>query len=129
MPTTEDILDAAKKLGEMVAEHDAAKKLESAISALQKDTAAQQAMTEFNQHLQALAQKESAGQPIEVEDKRKLESLQQAVVMNVMLRNFQMAQMDYVDLLRKVDEQITGESADAAAGTEAASPLDLGGLK
>ncbi len=139
MPTTSEILDAAKKIGDMVAQHDASKRLESAIKALEKDPDAQRAMTQFNQHLQALAQKEQAGKPIEVADKRALETLQQAVVMNVNLRNFQMAQMDYVDLLRKIDEQITGDvpgpgsdpGAVSGAGgggmLDAASPFDLTG--
>ena len=125
MPTTDEILDAAKKVGEMVAEHDASKKLASAIAALDKDADARQSMAAFNEFLQVLAQKEAAGQPIEVDDKRKLESLQQAVVMNIHLRNVQTAQMDYVDLLRKIDEQITGEPADGGAG--AAAPGGPGG--
>jgi len=113
MPSTQEILDEAKKVGQMVAEHDATKKLESALKTLESDTDAQQAITDFNRHLQALAQKEQAGKPIEVQDKQKLESLQQAVVMNLNLRNFQIAQMDYVDLLRQIDEAITSESSDA----------------
>ena len=138
MPSTQEILDAAKKVGQMVASHDATQKLESSLKALEADPDAQRAITDFNRFLQALAQKEQAGKPIEVEDKRKLESLQQAVVMNIKLRNFQMAQMDYVDLLRKIDDAIVNESGDALAAIggapgsnePAASPLinpDLAG--
>ncbi len=140
MPSTQEILDAAKKVGQMVAEHDATTKLESSLKALESDTDAQRAIADFNRHLQALAAKEQSGKPIEVDDKRKLESLQQAVVMNIKLRNFQMAQMDYVDLLRKIDDAIVNESGDALAaiggapgsggGEPAASPLvnpDLAG--
>jgi len=113
MPTTEEILTAAEKVGRMVADHAATQKLESALKALEKDPDAQQSVQAFNQHLQALAQKEASGKPIEVEDKRKLETLQQAVVTNIHLRNFQLAQMDYVDLLRKIDEKIGGSAHDA----------------
>lgn len=128
MPTTEEILDAAKKIGQMVTEHDAAQKLEAAIKALDNDADAKQSMGAFNQHLQALAAKEASGQPIEVEDKRTLETLQQAVVMNIHLRNFQTAQMDYVDLLRKIDEQITGEPAGGADLSAPGSPAPGVGL-
>lgn len=113
MADTQTIIDAAKKIGKMVSAHEATKRLESSLKSLESDPDAQNTIAEFNKHLQALAQKEQAGKPIEPEDKRKLESLQQSVVMNINLRNFQMAQMDYVDLLRKVDEAITGESGDA----------------
>lgn len=116
MPTTEEILQAAEKVGQMVADHDATQKLESALKALEKDPDAQQSVQAFNTHLQALAQKEASGQPIEVADKRQLESLQQAVVTNIHLRNFQQAQMDYVDLLRKIDEKIGGQANEALPG-------------
>jgi hypothetical protein len=57
-----------------------------------------------------------------VEDKRQLERLQKAVVMNPTLRELQMVQMDYVDLMRRVDEAMAG-----AGGLEppssAASPI------
>jgi len=122
MPSTQEILDAAKKVGQMVAEHDATKKLESALKALESDTDAQRAIADFNRHLQTLAQKEQSGKPIEVQDKQKLESLQQAVVMNINLRNFQTAQMDYVDLLRKIDDAITSQSSDALAAIGGAAP-------
>jgi len=133
MPSTQEILDAAKKVGQMVAEHDATKQLESALKTLESDTDAQQAIADFNRHLQTLAQKEQSGKPIEVQDKQKLESLQQAVVMNINLRNFQTAQMNYVDLLRMIDEAITSQSSDAlsaiggAPGTSPGSAPGSGG--
>lgn len=129
--TTESILEKADEIGQLIADHDAAKKLETALGKLEKDTAAQQALGAYNQLLQALSQKEMSGQPIEVDDKRKLEALQTEVIHNLSLREFQMAQMDYVDLMRKVDERITGPAQKAATATlgrdeasqAAASPL------
>jgi len=110
MPTTEEIMDQAKALGEQIAEHDAAKKFIDAVARLEKDTQAQQAVNDLNRFIGTLAQKQQAGGAIEVEDKRKLEELQNAVVMHPVLRTFQTAQMDYVDLLRKVDEAMISQS-------------------
>ncbi len=129
MPTTSEIITAAEKLGDLIAQHDAAKKLESALKALQSNVESQRVLNDYNRHLQSLGEKEASGRPIEVEDKRKLESLQRAVVMNPLLRQFQTAQMDYVDLLRKVDDAMLGRSSIAAeaglapAGGGAESPL------
>jgi cell fate (sporulation/competence/biofilm development) regulator YlbF (YheA/YmcA/DUF963 family) len=129
MATTADILAAAEKLGEQLAQHDAAKKLESALKALQSNVESQRVLNDYNRHLQSLGEKEAAGRPIEVEDKHKLESLQKAVIMNPLLRQFQTAQMDYVDLLRRVDDAMLGKSSVAAeagltaAGGGAESPL------
>lgn len=79
-------------------------------------------LNDYNRLLQALAQKEAGGRPIEVEDKRKLEQLQGAVVRNPVLRDLQVAQMDYVDLLRQVDELIQGGAPDAAPGPGGGGP-------
>lgn len=135
MATTDEILKKARELGELIATHPSAKKLEDVLRKLQDDTEAQRAMNDYNRHLQTVGEKEMQGKPIEVEDKRKLESLQMAVVRNPTLRDFQMAQMDYLDLMRRVDEEIEGRAAGAqpaaaapggAPGAPGASPFDLG---
>lgn len=108
MPSTQDILKAAQDLGKMVAQHEAALRVESAVKLLQADMESQRLLADFNRLMQALAQKEASGRPIEVDDKRKLESLQNSIVKNPTLRQFQIAQMDYLDLLRKIDEIISG---------------------
>jgi len=127
MPSTQDILTRARELGGMIAEHDTAKKLAAAVERLQKDTDAQRAVHDLNRHYQAVAEKQAAGKPIEVEDKRKLESLQLAVAKNAVLRDLQVLQMDYVDLLRQVDDAIQGEG-EAEAISPPVNP-DLSGLR
>lgn len=119
MPSTQEIIAEAQKLGDLIAQHDAAKKLESALKALQNNVESQRVLNDYNRHLQALGEKEAAGRPIEVADKHKLETLQKAVIMNPLLRGFQTAQMDYVDLLRKVDDAMLGKSIAADAGLTA----------
>lgn len=132
MPSTEEIMSKARELGGMIAEHETAKKLAETIEQLQADTDAQRAVHDLNRHYQALSEKQAAGKPIEVEDKRKLEKLQLAVAKNPLLGRLQMLQMDYVDLLRKVDDAIQGESGGDVPGAEAVSaPVnpDLSGLR
>ncbi len=109
MATTQEVLTKAHELGKLLAEHDAARKLGDAVSALQDNTEAQRALNDFNRFVQTIAEKQANNQPIEVEEKRKLESLQNAVIRNRLLSKLQMAQMDYADLMRKVDEAIAGE--------------------
>lgn len=121
--TTDDILKKARELGDLIGQHPAAKKLEDVLTRLQADIEAQRAMTDYNRHLQVLGEKEAAGKPIEVGDKRKLDDLQKAVVRNRTLSDFQLAQMDYLDLMRKVDEAIEG----AAPGGGGAGGAPAGG--
>ncbi|MFI4861359.1 MAG: YlbF family regulator [Phycisphaerales bacterium JB063] len=121
MASTEEILKQASALGDLIAEHDASKSMESAVKALQNDPSSQQALADLNKHAAGLEAKAAQGKPIEVADKRKMEELQQAVVLNPLMANFQRSQMAYVDLLRKVDDAITGRPAEEAAA--AAGPI------
>jgi len=129
MATKEEIIDAATNLGKLIADNSVGKKLESAIGKLEKDTAAQRELTQYQQFIQALSEKEAAGQPIEVDEKQKLQALQNLVVQNLTLQQFQVAQMDYMDLMREVDQiisaQATGQQAvaDTPPPSEPASPL------
>jgi cell fate (sporulation/competence/biofilm development) regulator YlbF (YheA/YmcA/DUF963 family) len=129
MANTDEILQAAAQLGQMIAEHDTAKKLEAVISRLRADTDAQRALNDFNRHVQSVSEKEAAGKPIEVADKHKLEQLQMAVIRNPILRDFQLAQMDYVDLMRRVDEAMQGQSAAAAEAVSPRMNPDLSDLR
>ena len=110
MTSTQDVLDAARQLGALIGQHPATQTLDGLLERLDGDTDAQRLMTDLNRHRETLAQKQAQGQPIEVDDKRKLETLQQGVAAHALLGELQMAQMDYVDLMRKVDQEI-GASA------------------
>ncbi|MEM9346844.1 MAG: YlbF family regulator [Planctomycetota bacterium] len=132
MASEQDILEQATKLGGLLAKHDAVKKLASATKAFEADVSAQRAMTDYQRFAESLQQKAQQGSPIEVEDKHKLEDLQQAVITNPLLANMQRAEMDYLDLLRKVDGAIVGAGgavggmAQPGPGPSAGSPI-LGG--
>jgi cell fate (sporulation/competence/biofilm development) regulator YlbF (YheA/YmcA/DUF963 family) len=115
MATDDQIMKAASELGELLGEHAKVARLEAAISKLKGDTEAQRALNDLNRHLQAVGEKEMSGQPIEVADKRRIQELQTAVVHNLVLREFQLAQMDYVDLVRRLDDAMYGRSAAAQA--------------
>jgi cell fate (sporulation/competence/biofilm development) regulator YlbF (YheA/YmcA/DUF963 family) len=127
MASTADIDKAAKDLGEMIADHPAARRFDEAAKALDSDVQAQRLMNDFNRAIQALAEKQASQKPIEVADKHKLEQLQTQVATNLKVQALQKAQMDYVDLLRKVVTTITAEAGgvepEAAAG--GANPMDV----
>ncbi|MEX0654531.1 MAG: YlbF family regulator [Phycisphaeraceae bacterium] len=124
MASTDDILQAARELGEQISQHEAAKKFEAVIARLRDDQEAQRLLNDYNRHLQTLSEKEMNQQPIEVDDKARLSELQKKVVTHPVLRDLQRAQMDYVDLMRRVDEAMTGQTPDAApAGSPMQNPL------
>ena len=112
-PDEAAILDAAGALGATLADHPAVKELKSASKAFADDKLAQQAMIDFQRAYQTIAEKQQAGQPIEVSDKQRLETIQNQVIGNPQLQRVQTAQMNCVDLLRKIDQKLT-----AAAGLD-----------
>lgn len=115
MATDDQIMKAATEFGEILGGHPKVGRLDAAIKKLKEDTESQRALNDLNRHLQTVAEKEMTGQPIEVSDKRRLQELQNVVVHNLVLREFQLAQMDYVDLVRRLDDAMYGRSAAAAA--------------
>lgn len=114
MTSTETILQAARDLGKQIAKHDAAVRLEQAMKKLDDNVDAQRLLNDYNRSTQSIAQKETEGKPIEVEDKHKLKQLQDQVMGNALLGQLQMAQMDYLDLMRRVDQAMSGDVGDAA---------------
>ncbi len=128
MATTDEILTAAKKLGELLADHDAAKKFSDAVKKLSNDIDAQRAVTDYERTMQTLAQKQATGQPIEVAEKHKLQELQQVMATNLTLGQVQQAQMDYLDLKRKAFEAIEAETdIDDGATPEPGAAAPAGG--
>lgn len=128
MATTHEILAAARELGKLIATHDAARRFEEVARQLQADTEAQRALNDFNRFMQKIAEKEAAGQPIEVADKRQLEALQNKVVRMGVLQKFQIAQMDYLDLMRQVDDAINAVEPPPLASAAAGPGLPSRGL-
>jgi len=121
MTTTDEVLTAARELGKLVKEHEAARNFEQSISGLRGDTEAQRLLNDYNRQLNTIAEKESTGKPIEVDDKRKLEDLQGKLIQHPVLRSLQIVQMDYLDLMRRIDEEISGgpQNAEAPASVSA----------
>lgn len=127
MATTQEIIKAATDLGKLIASHDAAAKFEESVRKLQADVEAQRVLNDYNRFMNKLGEKEMQGQAIEVEEKKQLEKLQQTVVRNSVLRTFQMAQMDYLDLMRRVDEAMSGGGPDGPAMAPAGAQGAVGG--
>ena len=115
MADTEQVLEAARDLGVMIASTEQASKFEAAVKAIQQDTDAQRLMVDLNRHASLIMQKQAEGRPIEVQDKHKLEDLRGKVSTSITLCSFQMAQMDFLDLMRSVDEAISEKSGAATA--------------
>jgi cell fate (sporulation/competence/biofilm development) regulator YlbF (YheA/YmcA/DUF963 family) len=126
MADTNDILKAATNLGALVATHPSIAAYREIIRQLDLDVGAKQLLQQYEQLIELLSMKEQQGQPIEVNEKKAFEQLQQSIMMNQTLKKFGTAQQDYMELMKKVQETInagmTGQAPADASAPGAAPP-------
>lgn len=106
------VLDQAKELGKVIAEHPRAKAYVEAAAGIRDDADARELLQSYEKHAEHVSQLEQEGKPIEVSDKRKLNDLQSKVFSNDTIKNFMRAQADYVDLMNRIHKAMN-ESMDA----------------
>ncbi len=104
--TTQDILDKATALGKLVAEHPAVAKYRAAQQSVASDPDAGGLMREFNRQLEALARAEQMGAGITDAQRQQLENLQSQIMSHIKIKALNLAQVDFIDLLRKVTAEI-----------------------
>ena len=115
------ILDEARRLGDLIREHPSYQRLREADAAVRDDAEATKALEAYNEAATTVQQKEQMGQPVEVEEKRTLETRRDAVVASDTIKAFSQAQADYADLMRRMNEAIFRAiaQADPEAGGDA----------
>ncbi|MEM6315763.1 MAG: YlbF family regulator [Planctomycetota bacterium] len=107
----QDILDAAKKLGDLVADHPAVKKMADAQKSVAEDAEAGRMLGEFEQKIAVIGRNEQMGQPVTQQERTELEALQQKIASNLKVQNLDAAQVDFTALLRKVSQAWQGPIA------------------
>lgn len=112
---TQQILQAAEKLGQMLKEHPSVDRFKTAQKAVAEDPEAARLLGEFDRQIESLARQEQQGRPITDAQRLSLESLQSKVASHIKIKNLNLAQMEFVDLLRKVSQTYQRPLADAAA--------------
>ncbi len=124
---TQQILDAAEKLGQLLKEHPAFERFKGARKAVADDADASRLLGDFDKQLETLGRQEQAGKPVTDAQRMALESLQAKIVSHIKIKNLNLAQMEFVDLLRKVGQTYQRPLSDAPGAVPAksgpASPL------
>lgn len=132
MAETSEILDAASKLGDLIATHSAVGKYKDAQKAVSTDPEAGRLLAEFERELMNLSRQESQGLPVSEPQQLKLQQLQARIVSNLRIKALNIAEVDFYDLLRKVTQTMlrpVGGQAQAGApgiGTAPAGPRIAG---
>ena len=103
---TQQIMDAAEKLGQLVAQHPAVERYKQAQKSVADDPEAGRLLQDFERQLGTLARQEESGMPVTDAQRQQLESLQSRIVSHLKIKNLNMAQVDFIDLLRKINQTI-----------------------
>jgi cell fate (sporulation/competence/biofilm development) regulator YlbF (YheA/YmcA/DUF963 family) len=114
-PQTNDILDLAGKLGDLVAKHPAVAKYKDAQKTVASDPDAGRLMGEFNRQLETLARQEQQGMGVTDAQRRTLEALQSQIMSHIKIKNLNMAEVEFYDLLRRVNQAWQGKAIGAEA--------------
>ena len=102
----EEITQLAEKLGKAIAGSPQAKKLRDAREQLRQEEGLSETLDEYREQSDKIAKLEAENKPVEVEDKHKLRDLHEKLAGSEAFKKYTAAQMDYVDLMRKVNQSL-----------------------
>ena len=120
---TQQILDEANKLADLVAQHPAVSNYKKAQKAVADDPEASRTMAEFNRTLETLARQESQGMPVTDAQRTQLEGLQGRIVSNIKVKALNMADVEFWDLLRKVNQAVLSKISDTSSAPAGPRPV------
>jgi cell fate (sporulation/competence/biofilm development) regulator YlbF (YheA/YmcA/DUF963 family) len=113
---TDQIMQEAEKLGQLVAQHPAVARYKQAQKAVAEDPEAGRLLADFDRQLETLGRQEQSGMPVTDAQRMQLESLQGRIISHIKIKALNMAQVEFVDLLRKVTQTIQKPLADQPPG-------------
>jgi cell fate (sporulation/competence/biofilm development) regulator YlbF (YheA/YmcA/DUF963 family) len=105
----EETIELARRLGKAIASSPEAGRLRQARKAMNDEPGLSQLLDEFGRQSGKVAELEADNKPIEVSDKRRLQELNDKLISNAVFKKYTAAQVDYVDLMRKVNEALQGQ--------------------
>ena len=102
----QEIIEQAKKLGEMIAAHERTIALKEMEKVLEGDQVARDLLQEYQKQAERMQNLEHSGKPIEVDDKHKMRDLEQKMALNDTLKKITAKQVDFVEMMNKVKTEI-----------------------
>ena len=108
----DEITQLAERLGKAVAASVEATKLREARKALDAASDVSKTLDEYREQSEKVARLDTENKPVEVEDKHKLRDLHEKLVSSEVFKQFTAAQVDYVDMMRKVNGALQSQLAD-----------------
>jgi cell fate (sporulation/competence/biofilm development) regulator YlbF (YheA/YmcA/DUF963 family) len=121
---TQQLMDDATKLGQLAAQHPAVARYKQAREAVEKDSEATRMLNELDRTIEALTRQQQAGMQVTDAQQQQLEAMQGRIVSHIKIKALNMAQVEFVDLLRKISQTIQRQVAEPTAAAPAGGPAD-----
>ena len=115
----DEIIQLAERLGKAIAASPQAAALRAARKELQAQKDVLATLNEYQQQAQKVGMLEAENKPIGVDDKHKLQQLHDKLVSIDVFKKFTAAQVEYVDLMRRVTTTLRKNLADVEGAVEA----------
>lgn len=114
-----EVVDLAEQLGKAIAESPASRKLREARKAMEAQPATLKLLHDYRTQSDKIAAMEETRKPVEVNDKHRLAELHDKLVSEETFKKYTAAQVDYVDLMRRVNDALRRQLSDveSEAGT------------
>ena len=106
------IIDMAEKLGKAISESSQAVKLREVRKELDQHKDVLETLQHYQEQAQKLEQLQHENKPVEVEEKHKLRDLHEKLVASEVFKRFTAAQVEYVDLMRQVNQTLRKQLAE-----------------
>lgn len=103
---TQQLMAEADKLGQLVAQHPAVAKYKAAQKTVVDDPDAGRLLAEFDRQIETLSRQEQSGSPLTDAQRQKIESLQTQIASHIKIKALNMAQVEFVDMLRKITQAV-----------------------
>jgi cell fate (sporulation/competence/biofilm development) regulator YlbF (YheA/YmcA/DUF963 family) len=98
------IVNLAERLGRAIADSPQAGGLREARKALAEESELSQLLKDYQAQSEKVAILEAENKPVEVDDKHRLRDLHEKLVASETFKKLSAAQVEYVDLMRRVSE-------------------------
>ncbi len=107
-----DITELAERLGKAINSSPQAAALRAARKSLEADPQLSQLLKDYQAQAGKIDRLEGDNKPVEVEDKHKLQELQDKLFASETFKAFTAAQVEYVDLMRQVNSVLREQLAE-----------------
>ncbi len=107
-----DAIELAQRLGKSISESTQAANLRTAREEMDKQGEITQLLKDYQAQAEKVAKLEHENKPVEVNDKHRLKELHGKLVASEVFKKFTAAQVEYIDLMRQVNETLQKQLAE-----------------